>query len=393
MVFTMPIEVDPSSLLLALYDAESDNRGWSHFLKCCCDSLDAAGAVVEVNGTLAGTYRIDEAYVAKYGGHYGAKNIYIQRCGDILRAGTVVLGEGLCPNSELEKSEYYNDYLAPQDVYHSVAAVIEKKSDRLIHVGFVRPKRAAAFGVSEVEFLQFLAPHLQLAMQVRKRLQNLEGAKAAMLEALDYLPFGVFLLDASGRVIESNNKADAMSKPRDGFYISNRQLIAMRSDENIRLKNSIRDAVGVYTGAGVKAASVVRLSRPSGRRPFILCVAPLRVSIPARLASRIVAAVFVSDPNSESKPDSALWRACFAFTPAEIRLASLLLAGKTVKEASDLLQVTTNTTRTQLKSIMSKTGTCRQSELVRVLLATLVYIPVGRGEAPSGAGTLGRMSR
>jgi pimeloyl-ACP methyl ester carboxylesterase/DNA-binding CsgD family transcriptional regulator len=65
-----------------------------------------------------------------------------------------------------------------------------------------------------------------------------------------------------------------------------------------------------------------------------------------------------------------LWtsiRDSFGLTPAEIRLASRLRDGRTLKEAADELSVSINTVRNQLRAIFDKMGLKRQSELIRAL--------------------------
>ena len=67
---------------------------------------------------------------------------------------------------------------------------------------------------------------------------------------------------------------------------------------------------------------------------------------------------------------SRLWtsiRDSFGLTPAEIRLASRLRDGKTLKDAADELGVRINTVRNQLRAIFDKMGLKRQSDLVRAL--------------------------
>jgi DNA-binding CsgD family transcriptional regulator len=58
----------------------------------------------------------------------------------------------------------------------------------------------------------------------------------------------------------------------------------------------------------------------------------------------------------------------FSLTPAEARLALHLVAGETLRSAGVKLSITYETARSQLKSIFNKTRTCRQAELVIVIL-------------------------
>jgi DNA-binding CsgD family transcriptional regulator len=61
----------------------------------------------------------------------------------------------------------------------------------------------------------------------------------------------------------------------------------------------------------------------------------------------------------------------FGLAPAEARLAVHLVAGETLRSAAVKLSISYETARTCLKSIFDKTGTCRQAELVIVILTAL----------------------
>ena len=64
-------------------------------------------------------------------------------------------------------------------------------------------------------------------------------------------------------------------------------------------------------------------------------------------------------------------RCHFDLTPSEARLALHLVTGETLRSAAAKLSITYETSRTSLKNIFRKTGTCRQAELVVVILTAL----------------------
>jgi DNA-binding CsgD family transcriptional regulator len=66
-----------------------------------------------------------------------------------------------------------------------------------------------------------------------------------------------------------------------------------------------------------------------------------------------------------------LLRCHFGLTPAEARLALQLVAGETLRAAAVKLSITYETARTELKNIFNKTGTCRQAELVIVIVTAV----------------------
>ena len=62
----------------------------------------------------------------------------------------------------------------------------------------------------------------------------------------------------------------------------------------------------------------------------------------------------------------------FGLTPAEARLARLILEGRSPGDAAIQLHVSVSTIRTQLSAVLKKTGAQRQSDLVRRLSPLLV---------------------
>jgi DNA-binding CsgD family transcriptional regulator len=58
----------------------------------------------------------------------------------------------------------------------------------------------------------------------------------------------------------------------------------------------------------------------------------------------------------------------FKLTPAEARLVLRLIAGESLRSAAKALNIGYETARTTLKSVFHKTGTCRQAELVIVII-------------------------
>jgi DNA-binding CsgD family transcriptional regulator len=60
-------------------------------------------------------------------------------------------------------------------------------------------------------------------------------------------------------------------------------------------------------------------------------------------------------------------RDLFGLTATEARLADCLLEGNGLQDAADTLKITWSTTRFHLKRIFAKTGTCRQTELMRLM--------------------------
>ena len=63
----------------------------------------------------------------------------------------------------------------------------------------------------------------------------------------------------------------------------------------------------------------------------------------------------------------------YGLTPAESRVADLLLEGLEVRDAAERLCITLETARFHLKRVLAKTGTHRQTELMRLMLSLPGY--------------------
>jgi DNA-binding CsgD family transcriptional regulator len=91
--------------------------------------------------------------------------------------------------------------------------------------------------------------------------------------------------------------------------------------------------------------------------------------------------VFAIDAARPISPPSHLLKDAFGISSAEARLALALANGETPKEYAASRNLGLPTVRTQLQSLFAKTGTRRQSELMRTLIRALACVSL----AVSGA--------
>jgi DNA-binding CsgD family transcriptional regulator len=80
------------------------------------------------------------------------------------------------------------------------------------------------------------------------------------------------------------------------------------------------------------------------------------------------AVVFIVDPDGQFDTPVQMLTELFALSRAEARLAALLLKDRSLRQAAEELGVSLNTIRTQLRKLFEKTGSNRQSALIRTLL-------------------------
>jgi DNA-binding CsgD family transcriptional regulator len=79
--------------------------------------------------------------------------------------------------------------------------------------------------------------------------------------------------------------------------------------------------------------------------------------------------VIVIDPERQGEPEPDLLRRLYGLTRAEAEVALRVMRGDGLKPISDEMSLSVATLKTHLQHVFTKTGTHRQAELVRLLMA------------------------
>ena len=82
--------------------------------------------------------------------------------------------------------------------------------------------------------------------------------------------------------------------------------------------------------------------------------------------------IYVFDPDQDVEKMLAPVCGMYKLTDAEARLVRHLVRGLRISDAAQRMQVQPETARTYLKQVFVKTGTNRQVDLVRVMLASVM---------------------
>lgn len=195
--------------------------------------------------------------------------------------------------------------------------------------------------------------------------RNGQPTSCIAVQVLDQLAAGVIVTDGYARVIAMNRAGEVIVGLEDGLLVRNDQLCARRVFETAKVRKLI--ACASTEEQPSSAAGRMLVARSYGVSPYALTVAPLRIN-PIAHEQRL-AMVVVVDPQRHSPSEKDLAE-FYGMTPAEARLALALLTGKTLADIAAVTDVRITTLRTQLGSILRKTGARRQADLVRLLSST-----------------------
>ncbi len=196
----------------------------------------------------------------------------------------------------------------------------------------------------------------------------------AAAQTLDGMHRGFMVTDHSCRVLFSNRIAQGILECGDGLQSGPNGLCAARARDTADLRGLIRHAAS--PGAPAGEVSALSIWRPSLQRVLLLRITPIQVPSSPLLAQFLaLAAIFVHDPAAPALLDECALTRLYGLTTAECRLLTLVLNGNTLQQAAATLAVTLNTARTHLKHIFMKTDTNRQTQLIPILVGSVMEFP------------------
>ncbi len=367
-----------SDFLDLVYDAALEPALWTSVLERFADMVGGSSGWVSQLSMLDGTggdesdplARVDPSFVTRYIDHFALRNPLsnVDNPDEYMRRWTpkILTDEDWMAKEDLVKTEFYNDFLRPQNLHSSLMVRLAARGHEIATLNIGRPERRGQFERSDVELAARRHPHLIRAFQLGRKFAATRRLSGDMAGVLDHSPHGVFLLDQTGRIRHVNRMGEAFLAESGGLTVIHGRLGAATPEAARRISALICAAGSLDPER--RAGASMALVTPSRRLPLSLTVAPVRAGRFSPFHGGPSVMVCVTDLEAKvSLPEQRL-RDLFGLTPAEARVALALFDGLSPADAATSLGVSFNTVRNQLVRIFEKTGANRQAELVRLMM-------------------------
>lgn len=378
---------DYDELLDLIYETSSGTGQWSSALHAISDELGGCSFIMCIHST-----RTEERFVTGARIDPDALSVLEQRYATPETSPVVALmprlpvaklvpRKAVYPDERYFRSEPYNEVFRPLGLAHVAMSCTLRNASCLGTLGILREQRRTQPDPDQHDFqpLKRLLPHINRAVRLHQRFASMGMHQCAMEEVVARLPHGVIMVNRNSRVLYANQAAETLLSREDGVKLSAGILQAVTVAETQALQRLIA-AMTANTRAPDSAGSGMVLYRPWPRRPLWVSVLP----IPAQLEGvalgirqpRPTALVMVCDPEKLAELPGDNLQRLYGLTPAEARLAQALCNGMSLNEYAEASGLTVETVRWRLKQVLAKTGTHRQGELIRLLLASTVDLGV-----------------
>lgn len=271
----------------------------------------------------------------------------------LLRGGGVVLLEqDVSSEEERDTLPVYRDLYSRHDLYWWASASF-LVGDDLWAISFLRSRAAGPFLSDDAKRIGRIAPHV--GMIVRARMAAAQSAAGDVVRAMEYTGNPAIIIADDGSVLAMNPGAQALLG--GGIGITGGRL-HMGVAEFREVLRQLRD--GNSTGTSLPMTIADR-----DNVPIVVDVMPRAVS--GQAFNGPTALVMLRSLAQPKPTGERRLRRIFALTPAEARFADALSAGVSVQGAADQLGIASETGRSHLRSIFTKTGTNHQRNLVALL--------------------------
>jgi DNA-binding CsgD family transcriptional regulator len=313
---------------------------------------------------------MDPAFVTSFAEHFAYINPWAAYWTPI-KGTTIAASEEVYPARNFAKSEFYNDWLQPQDGAEAAAGMkVVGERDEAVHVLLHYPlSTSGIYDRAAVEVLNRIRGNLERSVNLARLLRTdveMAVAEAALVERSRC---AAFIVGGDRRLREANPMAERLLSAGQAVSVRNGRCHLADKDADARLGAALEklskglptlaSRIAFRTATGAWQVSVATLPFPQSPVGGSLALLP-----PHRMILVLVVDLGVKGTDAG---DLAPFTAIFGLTPAEIAFCRRMLLGESVTDAADQLGITQGTARTRLKAILQKTDTSRQAELMLLL--------------------------
>jgi len=268
---------------------------------------------------------------------------------------------------ELAESELYRQWAEPQGLVDFLSAVVDRTTISTAIFGVFRHRRNGVVDDHARRQMKLIAPHIRRAVLIGRMFEFKTAEVATFVDTLDGLGAGMYLVDATGRLIHANAAGNAILGASDILNSVGGRLVA--SDAHIdRTLRDVFAAAGQGDAAlGTKGIAVPLIGNDGER--YIAHALPLTSGARRRagVVGTAAAALFVRKAALTVPSASQAIGSAFKLTPTELRVLMAIVEVGGIPEVAAAFGVADTTVRTHVSRLFEKTGTARQADLVKLV--------------------------
>ena len=128
--------------------------------------------------------------------------------------GELVATDDVVPYDEFIQSRFYQEWARPQGLVDAALALLDKSATSISFLGLFRHERDGLMDDEARRRMRLVVPHFRRATLIGKVIDLKKAEAAYLADTLDGISAGMFLVDASGRIVHANAAGHVCSTKR-----------------------------------------------------------------------------------------------------------------------------------------------------------------------------------
>ncbi len=357
---------DFSAIISRIYDCAMEPQHWPSALAEICDTMD--GICAEILSFDAMTTQVRQSFRHGWPDDLWQRTSHHSRLNPgvpivlVSPLGEPVWGERDYGFEAFSASLYYRLCLAEAGHRDYIHVPMVRNVSEITGWGVTRHVTRGSFEEKDVALARLISPHIRRSLAIGELIADRPSAEPTLQGLLDALACAALVIDRGGRVLHRNAAGDA--------ELERGSLLQERRGRVVSPVSSVaRLIAGLAEPGAARGRDVEVDDPPAGLRQVTL------VRLPGQGGEDGPHLLVVRTPAAELKTPLGTAAQLFRLTHAETQVLAVLLEGRSLDEASELLGVSRTTVKSHLDAIFAKSGVRRQADLVRRVMGLMT--PVG----------------
>ncbi|MCD6582278.1 MAG: helix-turn-helix transcriptional regulator [Desulfuromusa sp.] len=249
----------------------------------------------------------------------------------------------IMPQKELLKTEFFNDFLYKDGLYHGMNVYAYDGNLNIGDLRIWRVKQKTNFEKREIALLNLILPYFRNALRNIRAMTTVQGESEFWNKLLKNTQTALFLFDNGDKLVFRNENAELIEKSlSEAGYFSFYSQVCLVANKNLHCSEW-----------GNYYLSVSSLLSPNTGQPMTAVMA---------------------NKSTPVKIDKDFLITRYYLTPRETDICLLVCKGLIDNEIAKVLGIAFYTVRTHLKNIFKKLDVINRSELISTLLEDMVDI-------------------
>jgi len=287
-----------------------------------------------------------------------------------IQPGYVYSLEDVIEPAALRRTAYYRELLAPDDCEHMMALDVIGDFRGEAKLRLARRKDNTAFTLAEKSFCARLAQHLAQAVSHYDRITVPALEHDVYAAALAQLSFGIVILKDDDRILCISRAAEKLVENVDTLNFADGYVQLGDPKLARKFATIVSGLRAGYRSDAERQVGALSLPGTDKQGSLQVIIRPIPLPEYHYPKGKIGMALFISSSHYRRELSKEVIGQAFGLSPAEAAVVLRLSKGLSIVECAAALGIAPSTARGQLRSIYSKTGVRRQSDLVALVLSS-----------------------